>query len=122
MSEPLAEIDEARLRAVANAVGDRPRDWEWTGVGEHGYPQQVISQGNVHLIAEVYESPDHPSSIAEYIATFDPKTVLALLDLAFPPVTRCPTCINAEGYDRLSGPCPTCNGDGVLPPGQQDPS
>ena len=30
---------------------------------------------------------------------------------------RCPTCIHPEGYDRLGGPCPTCGGDGVLPPG-----
>lgn len=26
---------------------------------------------------------------------------------------RCPTCIHPEGYDRLSGPCPTCGGDGL---------
>lgn len=29
---------------------------------------------------------------------------------------RCPTCVHSEGYDRLSGPCPTCHGDGVIPP------
>lgn len=28
---------------------------------------------------------------------------------------RCPTCIHPEGYDRLSGPCPTCNGTGFDP-------
>lgn len=27
---------------------------------------------------------------------------------------RCPTCIHAEGYDRLSGPCPTCRGEGEI--------
>lgn len=32
-----------------------------------------------------------------------------------PPVQRCQTCIHPEGYDRLSGPCPTCGGDGVIP-------
>jgi hypothetical protein len=69
------ELDLARLRSIAEAVGDRPRDWEWAG----GYPQQVISQGNVHLIAECYEDPDSPSTVAEYIATFDPRTILALL-------------------------------------------
>lgn len=39
---------------------------------------------------------------------FDPTTS---------PVERCPTCVNAEGYDRLSGPCPTCHGESVIPPG-----
>ncbi len=38
-----------------------------------------------------------------------------------PPVERCQTCIHPEGYDRLSGPCPTCNGDGVIPPEQPIP-
>lgn len=28
--------------------------------------------------------------------------------------TRCPTCIHPEGYDRLSGPCPTCRGEGAI--------
>lgn len=27
----------------------------------------------------------------------------------------CPTCAHPEGYDRLSGPCPTCKGDGQAP-------
>jgi hypothetical protein len=33
-----------------------------------------------------------------------------------PPPVRCPTCVHPEGYDRLSGPCPTCHGDGAIPP------
>jgi Zn finger protein HypA/HybF involved in hydrogenase expression len=32
------------------------------------------------------------------------------------PEVECPTCAHPEGYDRLSGPCPTCHGDGVIPP------
>lgn len=31
------------------------------------------------------------------------------------PGAPCPTCVHPEGYDRLSGPCPTCHGVGVLP-------
>ena len=31
-----------------------------------------------------------------------------------PTATRCPTCIHPEGYDRLSGPCPTCCGEGEI--------
>lgn len=69
-------IDTAALRQVAEAVSDRPREWRWSGQ----YPQQIISQGNVVIIAECHESPDHPSRHAEYIATFDPVTILALLD------------------------------------------
>jgi len=67
----------AALRAVVNAVDQRPREWEWEG----GYPQQVISVGNVTHVADVFENPDHPSRYAEYIATFDPATMTALLDL-----------------------------------------
>ncbi len=31
------------------------------------------------------------------------------------PAQRCPTCVSAEGYDRLSGPCPDCQGTGAPP-------
>lgn len=72
-------VDVAALRAVVEAA-DPTHSWEWHSVGEHGYPQQVISVGNVNLIAECYEGPDFPSSIAEHIAAFDPPTALALLD------------------------------------------
>lgn len=33
-----------------------------------------------------------------------------------PAVRQCPTCVHPEGYDRLSGPCPTCQGEGVVTP------
>ena len=36
-----------------------------------------------------------------------------------PPPSCCPTCTHPEGYDRLSGACPTCSGDVVFPPGQR---
>lgn len=42
-------------------------------------------------------------------------------DIDLSPAQRCPTCVSAEGYDRLSGPCPDCQGTGVDPryrPGQ----
>lgn len=35
------------------------------------------------------------------------------------PAPHCPTCIHPEGYDRLSGPCPTCDGDVVSSSGTQ---
>lgn len=73
-------LDLVHLRAVAEAVP--ARRWEWSGRGANGYPQQVIGQGDASLVAECYESPDHPSAFAEFIATFDPPTVLALLEMA----------------------------------------
>lgn len=36
-----------------------------------------------------------------------------LREMADDVARRCPTCVHPEGYDRLSGPCPTCHGDGV---------
>jgi hypothetical protein len=41
-----------------------------------------LREGDVGLICETYdEPPDHPAITPEFIATFDPPTVLALLDL-----------------------------------------
>jgi hypothetical protein len=66
------------LRARAEA--HEGREWRWTGVGEHGYPQQVIALGNAALIAETYNGPDWPHPAAEWIATVDPAVGLALAD------------------------------------------
>jgi len=76
-TEPLIDLD--ALEALAAAVGDRPRVWEWSGRGDEGYPQQVISQGDATLIAECYEGPQHPSTIAAYIAGMNPVTTLELV-------------------------------------------
>jgi hypothetical protein len=50
--------------------------------GGGGYPQQVLRVGDVALICECYDEPDYPSVTAEYIATFDPPTVRALIAAA----------------------------------------
>jgi hypothetical protein len=63
------------LRAVAEAADENGREWEWQG----GYPQRITRVGDVVIVADCFESPDHPSRFAEFIATFDPPTVLALL-------------------------------------------
>jgi hypothetical protein len=73
----MSALDLSALRAVAEAADKGGRPWEWTG----GYPQHVIRQGDAVLVAETYEGPDFPSTIAEFIATFDPPTVLAMLAL-----------------------------------------
>ena len=45
--------------------------------------------------------------------------VLRMIEAAapvIPPAVACRTCEHPEGSDRLSGPCPDCQGTGVTPP------
>ena len=65
----------SEARRVAEAA-DNGSPWEW----EHAYPQRVTRVGDVVLIADCFEDPDAPSRFAEFIATFDPPTVLSLLE------------------------------------------
>lgn len=69
-------LDLMGLRATAERADADGRRWLWEG----GYPQTVLREGDVVLVANTFESPDHPSIFAEYIAIFGPPTVLALLD------------------------------------------
>lgn len=71
------EPDLERLREVAEAANDGDRAWTWKG----GYPQNVLRMGDVVLVADCFAEPDHPADFAEHIATFDPPTVLNLLNL-----------------------------------------
>ena len=66
-----------RLREVAEAA-DNGSPWEW----EHAYPQRITRVGDVILVADCFEDPDSPSRFAEFIATFDPPTALALVEIA----------------------------------------
>jgi hypothetical protein len=78
-------LDLTALRRVARATDKGGRPWVWhasEAEGRAGYPQHVLREGDVGLICETYDEPDHPATTPEYIATFDPPTVLALLDLA----------------------------------------
>jgi hypothetical protein len=47
-----------------------------------GYPQTIMREGDVILVAECYDGigPEGPWAFAEHITTFDPPTVLRLLD------------------------------------------
>lgn len=72
-----ATLDLTSLRTVAEAANADGRPWLWKGV----YPQRVLREGDVVIIADCFEDPDHPSRFAEFIATFDPPMVLWLLDL-----------------------------------------
>lgn len=70
-------LDLTSLRTVAEAANADGRPWVWEG----GYPQRVLREGDVVIVADCSEDPDHPSRFAEFIATFDPPTVLWLLNL-----------------------------------------
>lgn len=79
------QVDTLRRIAWAADRGERP--WDWTASqaeGKAGYPQQVLRVGDAVLIAECYDAPDERACTAEYIAAFDPPTVLRLLDEVVP--------------------------------------
>ena len=66
-----------------------------------------------------WPNDENDDEVRDYIESVLPRCrerAQRYADLLDPPVERCQTCIHPEGYDRLSGPCPTCNGDGVIPP------
>lgn len=65
-----------RLRAVAEAADESGRRWFWKG----GYPQNILREGDVVLVAQTLTDPDHRPEFAEFIAAFDPPTVLAMID------------------------------------------
>lgn len=69
-------LDLDHLRAVAKRADADGRPWTWAG----GYPQAIVREGDVVLVAETFENPDMTADFAEFIATFDPPTVLALLE------------------------------------------
>jgi hypothetical protein len=78
-------LDLTALRRVAVAANRDSKRWFWKPSekdGAAGYPQIVLREGDVGLICETYDSPDRPAITPEFIATFDPPTVMALLDLA----------------------------------------
>jgi hypothetical protein len=68
-------LDTERLRKVATAADDDGRPWLWGGK----YPQRVLRVGDTLIVADCFEDPDSPSRFAEFIATFDPPTAIALV-------------------------------------------
>lgn len=80
-----ARLDLTKLRQIARAADRDGHPWFWhasEAVDKGGYPQQVMREGDVALIATTYDEPYNRAITPEYIAAFDPPTVLALLDLA----------------------------------------
>jgi hypothetical protein len=78
---PSDELRQAAATLRERAEAFEGRVWTWTGVGEHGYPQQVHALGNAALIAETYNDPDMIHPAAEWIATVHPAVGLALADV-----------------------------------------
>lgn len=99
----------AEARKDAEATPNRP--WEWSAVGEHGYPQRVTALGPATLIAETYVGPDHPASEPAHIARFDPPFALRLCDHADDVLARhrrlpgSPWC-EAHNPASIVHPCP----------------
>lgn len=71
-------FDFEHLTRIAVAANADDRKWIWKG----GYPQAILREGDVVLVAETFTDPDHTADFAEFISTFDPPTVLELLRLA----------------------------------------
>lgn len=65
------------LRRIALAADHGARPWVWKGGSTS---QTVLRKGDVVLVAQCFENPDRRAVFAEFIATFDPPTVLRLLD------------------------------------------
>lgn len=72
-AERLAEL--LRVARAAQHEDGMDRPWLWKG----GYPQTILREGDVTLVAQTFTDPDHVAHFAEFIATFDPPTVLRLL-------------------------------------------
>lgn len=72
--DPLAEIRAAR-EGITRGEG-----WFWQGVGEHGYPQHILTNSDgLVLIAETFDGDvDRPSPHATWIAA-SPRYVDTLL-------------------------------------------
>lgn len=49
---------------------------------EKGYPQRITREGDVVIVAECFEGPQYPPLFTDFITTFDPPTVLRLIELA----------------------------------------
>lgn len=90
-SQPPFNLERFREVADLADMASRPeggsRHWLWHGIGGDAYPQRIIRDGDVVLVAETFEGPGDgpepvPPRFAEHIATFDPPTVLALVEIA----------------------------------------
>jgi hypothetical protein len=76
----LVPLDMEELRIVAEAANSSNKPWVYDPDFK-GYPQSIVREGDVTLVAQCFESPDRPSVFTEFITTFDPPTILRLLDL-----------------------------------------
>lgn len=84
--QPFTADEVADLRRVAWAAdrGGRPWSWHPSLNPERPGVQTVDREGDAVLIANCFDEPDVRMCTAEYIAAFDPPTVLRLLDEVVP--------------------------------------
>lgn len=75
-------LDLDHLEGVALMADHGGRPWVLRLEQPKGYPQTVLRQGDVVLVAECYEGPQYPPIFGDFITTFDPPTVLRLIAMA----------------------------------------
>jgi hypothetical protein len=74
-----AELD--NLEGVALMADHGGRRWVHRR-SDKGYPQTILREGDVVLVAECFEGPQYPPLFTDFITTFDPPTVLRLIAAA----------------------------------------
>lgn len=83
MTTPADEIKAAahKLRQLVTDLGDCRGPWYVVNRDQRPYPQRIDNIGVPYVVAETYTGPEHPPTIADYIATMHPGVGKALVDL-----------------------------------------
>lgn len=80
MNDQIEAMRQAAERASSNDEGlGYYRPWA-IRTNEKGYPQTILREGDVVLVAECFEGPEHPPVFAEHIVTSHPRAVLDLIE------------------------------------------
>ncbi|MEP7738314.1 hypothetical protein ABKW28_11725 [Nocardioides sp. 31GB23] len=108
MTDP-AEHAEFHASATVDLIGPGHEAadgwWAWLVRAVDDQQTSIVLEGQV--AGREFDVQVPAVAVAMLLAATDDKAEV-----------RCPTCIHPEGYDRLSGPCPTCHGEGAVPTGR----
>lgn len=78
----MPDLDLDHLEGIALMADWGGRPWVLRLEQPKGYPQTILREGDVVLVAECYEGPQYPPIFGDFITTFDPPTVLRLIEMA----------------------------------------
>ncbi|HEX5569291.1 MAG TPA: hypothetical protein VFY14_20635 [Streptomyces sp.] len=80
-ARPAAVLQAAadKLRALVQALGDNRGPWHIVKT-ERGYPQPIGNMGVPYVVADCFEEPTKPLTIAPYIVAMHPGVGAALAD------------------------------------------